>query len=91
MTKSELIEQISLKHELSIATAAQAVDSFFNTLASGLATGSSVELRGFGTFKPKEYRSYTGRNPRTNEPVFVPPKTMPQFKASREIKNDLNK
>jgi integration host factor subunit beta len=45
-----------------------------------------VEIRGFGTFKIKNYDGYTGHNPKTGEPIKVKPKKLPFFKCSRDLK-----
>lgn len=43
-------------------------------------------MRGLGSFKVKEYAGYVGRNPKSGEPISVPPKKMPVFKVGRELK-----
>ena len=55
-----------------------------------LLEGGRVEIRGFGSFKVKEYGSYAGRNPRTGEKVAVEPKRLPFFRAGKELKEYLN-
>ena len=50
-------------------------------------TNQRVELRGLGSFKVKEYKGYTGRNPKTGETVSVQPKKLPFFRAGKELKD----
>ena len=49
-----------------------------------------MEIRGFGSFKVKEYGSYAGRNPRTGDRVEVSPKRLPFFRAGKELKEYIN-
>jgi integration host factor subunit beta len=39
----------------------------------------------------KEYRSYTGRNPKTGEKVKIKPKKLPFFKAGKELKERVDR
>jgi integration host factor subunit beta len=59
-------------------------------MKSALANGDRVEIRGFGSFKLKDYGGYTGRNPKTGEIVKVNPKQLPFFRAGKELKEFLN-
>jgi integration host factor subunit beta len=49
-----------------------------------------VELRGLCSFYVKEYKPYTGRNPKTGEKVKIKPKKLPFFKAGKELRNRVN-
>ncbi len=49
-------------------------------------TTVDIELRGFGSFSVREYKSYNGRNPKTGEPVHVASKRLPFFKVGKELK-----
>ena len=86
MNKSDLIEALSRDAELPISKAKEVVKTVFNTTANALAKGDRVEIRGFGSFKIKNYDGYTGRNPKTGEPIKVKPKKLPVFKCSKELK-----
>ena len=86
MNKLELIE--ALKNEASIGKkeAAAAVKLFFNEMAESLANGDRVEIRGLCSFYVKEYKGYTGRNPKTGAQVQIKPKKLPFFKCGKELK-----
>jgi len=86
MTKSELIEILSGKTGLSKTKAEEVVNITFATMSSALAAGSRVEIRGFGSFKVKEYEGYMGRNPKTGELIQVQSKKLPFFKCGKELK-----
>jgi integration host factor subunit beta len=86
MDKSHLIEVLSRDTGLTIRKAEEVVKAVFNSMANALANNDRVEIRGFGTFKVKNYDGYTGHNPKTGEPIKVKPKKLPFFKCSRELK-----
>lgn len=90
MNKSDIVGNIARKLGLQRQVAEQAVESFFSGMTKGLADGKRVEIRGFGSFHPKAYDGYMGRNPKTGEDVPVAPKVQPFFKSGKEIKNVLN-
>jgi integration host factor subunit beta len=50
-----------------------------------------VEIRGLCSFFVKEYRAYTGRNPKTGERVKIKPKKLPFFKAGKELKERVDR
>ena len=86
MNKSELIEQLSIKKDISNKRAEDVVNIVFNSLAEAMSAGERVEIRGLGSFVIKEYDTYTGRNPKTGEPITVRPKKLPFFKVGKELK-----
>ena len=86
MNKLELIQALKDATDLSRTEAAAVVDIFFNEMTAALAKGDRVEIRGFCSFFVKEYRSYTGRNPKTGEKVKIAPKKLPFFKVGKELK-----
>ncbi len=86
MNKSELIEQLSLKKDISNKKAEDVVNIVFNSLAEAMSAGERVEIRGLGSFVIKDYDTYTGRNPKTGEPITVRPKKLPFFKVGKELK-----
>lgn len=90
MNKSELVKALAEEYELPVDEAAIMVDTFFDCLRIAMINGERVEIRGFGSFKVKEYKSYQGRNPKTGHNVEVPPKKLPAFRAGKELKDVLN-
>ena len=54
-----------------------------------MARGDRVELRGFGAFGVKQHPARIGRNPKTGDPVAVDRKSMPHFKAGKEMREPL--
>ena len=90
MNKSELSHMLAVHADLPENEAALFADIMFSEMKKALLAGSRVEIRGFGSFKIKDYEPYTGRNPKTGEPVTVEPKRLPFFKAGRELKEFIN-
>jgi integration host factor subunit beta len=86
MTKSDLITALAAKEKLTEKTATDTINLIFNGFADTLKKGGRIEVRGFGTFVVREYKAYTGRNPRTGKNVKVRPKRLPFFKVGKELK-----
>jgi integration host factor subunit beta len=90
MNKSELIKSLADEVAISVDEASVVVNSFFECMKNALMEGNRVEIRGFGSFKIKDYAAYAGRNPRTGERVMVEPKRLPFFRAGKELKEFIN-
>jgi integration host factor subunit beta len=90
MNKSELVKVLAEKSKISIEDAEMVVQSLLSGMKEALVSGGRVEIRGFGSFKVKHYEGYQGRNPKTGEFIDVPPKTMPFFRAGKELRKFLN-
>lgn len=86
MNKLDLIE--TLKNEAGIGKkeAAAAVKLLFDKMTEALSQGDRVEIRGLCSFYVKDYKGYTGRNPKTGEKAEIKPKKLPFFKAGKELK-----
>ena len=91
MVKSELVQVLKDKVELSKAQAEKAVDIFFETITDTLSQGDRVEIRGFGSFSVNSYKSYLGRNPKTGDQINVLPKKLPFFKVGKQLKKLVDK
>lgn len=90
MNKSELIKTLADSKELHVDDASRIVNAFVDSIKESLLRGERVEIRGFGSFKIKEYQGYTGRNPKTGAVVSVEPKKLPFFRPGKELKEFLN-
>jgi integration host factor subunit beta len=92
MTRSELIAGLAEDNpHLTVADVERIVAAFFDEMTSALARGERVELRGFGAFTVKRRNARSGRNPRTGETVEVAQKSVPFFKAGKELRERINK
>ena len=90
MTKSELIEAVADKLKLPKGKAELIVNCVFDSMEVALKQGERIEIRGFGSFEIRYYKSYEGRNPRTGTKVDVQPKRLPFFKVGKELKERVN-
>lgn len=91
MTRSELVAALAADHpHLTVADVERVVSALFDEMTASLARGDRVELRGFGAFSVKRRQARAGRNPRTGETVDVTEKTVPFFRAGRELREMVN-
>lgn len=86
MVKSELIENLAERADITLAKAEEIVDLFFDSISDTLCKGDRVEIRGFGALTVREYKAYEGRNPKTGDKITVPPKCLPFWKTGQELK-----
>lgn len=90
MTKADLIEEISRAAEMSRKDSELIVETVFASIVHSLKSGDKIEIRGFGSFRTRDRKPRTGRNPKTGERVEVPAKKIPYFKPSKELKDVVN-
>ena len=63
----------------------------FETMAEALAVGRGIELRGFGTFRVRQYAPRQARNPGTGARVLLGPRRGVLFKPGREMRDRLDR
>jgi integration host factor subunit beta len=90
MTKADLIEEVSRTVEMSRKDSEVIVETIFDSIVKALHAADKIEIRGFGSFRTRERRARVGRNPKTGARVDVPPKRIPFFKPSNELKDLIN-
>ncbi len=91
MTKSELIERLTRRQDhLSPRDVEMAVKCLLDHMASTLASGERIEVRGFGSFTLHYRRPRQGRNPRTGEQVILDGRYVPHFKPGKELRLKVN-
>ena len=86
MNKRDLIIKFADKEGMSQSDSRFVIDMLFDDMERSLVKGERVEIRGFGTFRVKEYPGYVGRNPKTGERTKVEPKKLPFFKVAKELR-----
>ena len=91
MNKSELINALADKTQLSKKNAEKALNAFVDTVNGALAKGEKVQLIGFGTFDVKSRAARVARNPRTGASVKIAACKAPAFKAGKALKDKVNK
>ncbi len=90
MTKSELIRAVAKRGDVPHTMASRVVNLVFEQMLDALCEQRRVEIRGFGTFQVRQYDGYDGRNPRTRGSIKVKAKSLPVFRAGKEIRERLN-
>ena len=90
MNKTELINAIAEKAELSKKDADKALKAFVDVVAEELKKGEKVQLVGFGTFEVSERAAREGRNPQTGETMQIAASKAPKFKAGKAFKDAIN-
>lgn len=90
MKKSDLITELASREKLTEKQAVDIVNQIFNGFTESLLKGEKVEIRGFGSFSIRNYRTYTGRNPKTGEKIPVKQKRLPFFKVGKGLIKRLN-
>jgi integration host factor subunit beta len=91
MTKRGIIDELlARKQRFSHREAETIVNAMFDAMAKSLARGERIEIRGFGSFGIKQRRARQGRNPKTGELVKVEAKTIPFFRAGKELRSEIN-
>jgi len=89
MNKSELIDKVAERADISKAAAGRAVDAVIEAITDALQDGESVTLIGFGTFGVRERASRPGRNPRTGEALEIKASRTVGFKPGKTLKERL--
>ena len=90
MNKTELIDHIATKADISKAAAARSLDAIIGAVKTTLKKGGTVTLVGFGTFAVSSRAARTGRNPRTGEAIKIKKATVPTFRPGKALKDALN-
>jgi len=90
MTKSELIDTVAEKAELSKTDASKALAATLESITEALKAGDKVALIGFGTFSVSLRAARTGKNPQTGEAIAIPASKAAKFKAGQKLKDAVN-
>ena len=91
MKKSDLIDRVAEKAELSKAAAGRVVDAIFDAssgaIAEAVQAGKQVTIPGFGKFRSKERSARKGRNPQTGAEIDIPASTVVSFTPGKGLKD----
>lgn len=86
MNKTELVDAIAAKANITKAQAKIVLESTLDAITDTLAKGDSVQLVGFGTFKVNQRQARTGRNPKTGEELQIAASKVPSFVSGKLLK-----
>ena len=90
MNRSELIEILATKTDISKAAAGRVLDTLIDTIQTTVKKGDTVSLVGFGTFKSAKRAARVGRNPKTGQDLKIAAATVPKFTAGATFKAVVN-
>src|ERR1700704_820838 len=87
MTRSDLVIQLAERFgQLTPRDTEFAVKTILDAMASALARGHRIEIRGFGSFSINRRPPRVGRNPRSGEQVVISEKLVPHFKPGKALR-----
>ena len=89
LSKRDLAVLISDRYGVSINTAQKEVDHVLEAMSDSLVAGKGLEFRGFASFSLRKTKAVPARNPRTMEPVEIPPRWKIVFRSSTFIRKML--
>jgi DNA-binding protein HU-beta len=90
VNKSELIEHIATRSEISKAAATRALEALIEGVKITLKKNGSVSIVGFGTFAVSKRAARSGRNPRTGAAIKIKAAKVPKFRAGKGLKDAVN-
>lgn len=90
MNKSELIDVIAQRADISKASAGKALDATIEAVKQALKGEDTVTLVGFGSFYVGERAARSGRNPRTGKSIKIKAAKVPKFRAGKGLKDAVN-
>ncbi len=91
MNKTELINAVAAKAEITKADAQKIGDAVFDAINEGLVAGGKAILPGFGSFEVRNRTARVGRNPRTGEQIKIAAARVPAFKPGKAMKDAVSK
>ena len=90
MNRQDIVSKIAEDVGITKTAAAQAVDTFFDSLTKTLKKGEAITFVGFGTFKTANRKARTARNPQTGAAIKVPKRRVVRFTAGKALKSAIN-
>ncbi len=93
MNKSEIVQQLASRANISRADAQRAVDALFSVdtgiISQALKSGDKVQITGFGSFETKQREARKGRNPRTGKEIDIAASTSAAFRPGKGLKDSI--
>ncbi|TWI52933.1 HU family DNA-binding protein [Halalkalibacter nanhaiisediminis] len=87
MNKTELVQAVAERTQLSKKDAGSAVNAVFELITEAMSKEETVQLIGFGNFEVRERAARKGRNPQTGEEIDIAATKTPAFKAGKQLKD----
>jgi integration host factor subunit beta len=91
MLKRELTAIMAQQHkELKVKDVDVMTRLVFDIMAESLTNGNEIEIRGFGSFRIRNYSERAARNPGTGQFVELGPRRGILFRLGQEMRDRLN-
>tara|TARA_B100001057_G_scaffold499994_1_gene612876 strand:- start:1262 stop:1543 length:282 start_codon:yes stop_codon:yes gene_type:complete len=93
LSKPKIIKELKTKNpNIKSEDLEKIFDLFLEEIMDKLLNKKSIEIRSFGTFFVKEMKEKKqARNPKTGENIYVPKRNKIRFRASKRLKELINK
>ena len=79
-TKKDIISKIAAEKNISLSVAGIFVDAIIAEIVGAMEKDQRVEIRNFGSWKVKKYKSYKGKSPKDQTKITIKAKRRPRFK-----------
>jgi len=90
LTKTDIVELIVEKNDLSPTEAKDVLEDLFEIIKSTLASGEDLMISGFGKFQVNEKKPRKGRNPATGDSMVLDKRRVVTFKIAGKLKDRIN-
>ncbi len=89
VTKAELVELIHRDIGFTKRDATDIVETFFDLIKEGIASGEKVKIMGIGTFYARAKKERLGRNPQPDKPMMISARKVIVYRAGTSLKKKL--
>lgn len=86
-TKKDIVERVAARADINRQLVRLVVKEFLEQITEELSQGNRIEFRQFGVFEPRVRAARTAQNPRTLQPVVIPPHWIVKFKIGTEMRS----
>ena len=91
MNQTEFKKKMAETTELTQVQSLMAIEAFKDLITEALSVGDTVALQNFGTFETAKRSARTGIHPQTKKEIYIESKIAPKFRASKALKENVNK
>ena len=90
MNKADLTEVLHERAGIPKVRAANYINILTEAIQEALVRGDKVTISDFGTFTVSRRAAFEGHNPKNRQPMNVPARRIPVFRAGKGLKYSLN-
>jgi nucleoid DNA-binding protein len=85
-TKKDIVDRVAAQVDVHRQVVRRIIQEFLDQMTEELSQGNRIEFRQFGVFEPRVRAARTAQNPRTMQPVVIPPHWVIKFKIGAEVR-----